>query len=66
MNIADQPLIEKEFSYLFDESQSRTAMKNFRTKLGLGAFPAIERFIEVLAQAKGGGAAVIRPPIVPS
>jgi hypothetical protein len=65
MNIADQPLIEKEFSYLFDESQSRTAMKNFRTRLGLGAFPAIERFIEVLAQAKSGGAAVVRPPIVP-
>lgn len=61
MGIADQGIIEEEFSYLFDEKQSRTAMEGLRKKVG--GFPAIDLFVKSLRRKlESGSGNIIRPP----
>jgi hypothetical protein len=48
LGVADQEMILKEFSFLFDETKNRTAMRRFREKIGNEGFPSIERFIHEL------------------
>jgi hypothetical protein len=62
MAIADQQIIENEFSYLFDEKHNRTAMEELRTKIGIEAFPAIDQFTAALRERnKRGLKEIIRP-----
>jgi hypothetical protein len=64
MAIADQKIIEDEFSYLFDESRRRTAMENLRAQIGMEGFPAIRQFMAALrAKDLSGSSQIIRPPI---
>lgn len=65
MGIADQQIIEEEFSYLFDEKQNRTAMEGLRKKVGIEAFPAIERFMDALRKkVRSGTDRIVRPPLI--
>jgi hypothetical protein len=65
MGIADQTIIEEEFSYLFDEKLSRTAMEGLRKKVGLDGFPAIDEFMKALREkTRSGSKKIIRPPVV--
>jgi hypothetical protein len=62
MSIADQGIIEREFSYLFNEGKNRTALEGFRKKLGAEGFPAIEQFMQALrAQARSENQEIERP-----
>jgi hypothetical protein len=61
--IADQNIIEKEFAFLFDPKQKRTAMAKFREKLGNEGFPAINLFIAALKKSSDDPGGVQRPPI---
>lgn len=65
MAIADQEIIENEFSYLFNEAQRRTAMENLRLQIGMDGFPAIRQFMMALrAKTLSGSPQIQRPPII--
>jgi hypothetical protein len=61
--IADQRMIESEFSFLLDEKQGRTAVEKLRMKIGNETFPAINKFMEALRQkASQRSEDIVRPP----
>lgn len=65
LNIADQKVIEKEFSYLLNEKEGRTAMHNLRKKIDVEAFPAIQEFIVALRRAHDTSNEIVRPSLAP-
>jgi hypothetical protein len=65
MGIADQRVIESEFSFVLDPKQGRSGMENLRTRLGHKSFPAIAMFVEAQREKERRNLSEVeRPPEV--
>lgn len=61
--IADQKMIEAEFSFLLDEKQGRTAVEKLRLKIGNEGFPSISKFMHALREKRRKNSEdLVRPP----